>query len=143
MRLRRRVPQSSRLRDCTGGSDRAGARTAIDADFGDASGGDLDPRRHVAALEQLAQHRLALGLNSRPQRLIEGLGSQRAGDLHIDMLLSTIVQHLPPVHIAIARDRYRCGTADDLKIAGHAESMTGASARKRAWWAISSPWLWT
>src|ERR1700730_6693254 len=95
----------------------AGARAAIDAHFGDPCRGDLDPRGHIAVLEQLAEHRLALGFDSRPQRLLKRLGSQRVGDLNVDMLFGTAVLNLPAEDFpGRAKDRDWRWTADDPEI---------------------------
>ena len=47
------------------GSDDAGTRAAVDADFGQPRRGDLDPRRHVAALQQRGRARTRPSSRSR------------------------------------------------------------------------------
>ena len=106
-------------------SDGAGTRTAICAHFGDPGRCDLDPGRNIAALEQLTEHRLALGFNSRPKRLLDHLRSQRVGDLNVHMLLGGAILNLPAIDLAgRAKNRNRSRPTDDLKIASHPGSMT-------------------
>ena len=50
-------------------------------------------------IEQLAEHRFPLGFNPRPQRLLHRLGSQRVGDLDIDVLLGRAVLNLPAIDV--------------------------------------------
>jgi hypothetical protein len=45
-------------------SEHAGTRALVHAHLGDPRRGDLDPDRNVAALEQLEEHRLALGFDA-------------------------------------------------------------------------------
>jgi hypothetical protein len=107
-------------------SDRTGTRAAVCTYFGDPARGDLDTRRDVAPLEQLDEHRLALRLDARSQRLIERLRPQRAGDLNVDMQFRAAVLNLPAVHVAHARDLDRCRSANDLGVFGHACRMKRA-----------------
>jgi hypothetical protein len=108
---------------------RAGTRTAIYADLGDAGRGDLDPRRHVSALEQLAKHRLAPRLDSRAERLLTRLGSQRLRDLNVYVLFDAAMLDLPAVDIADTRSLDRSRPSDDPGILGHLSSIPGAARR--------------
>ena len=97
---------------------------------------------HAAVLEQLQQHRFALRLDRRAQRLLCLLGVQRVGDLHVHVLLGGPVLDLPavdrpghPQHV----DRGR--PSHDLQLADHAEQdrpregagANGRVARNRRW----------
>jgi hypothetical protein len=123
--------------------DGAGTRTAICANFGDPGRCDLNLRRDIAALKQLQEYRLALGLNARPERLVKRLSSQRVRDLNIYMLFGAAILDLPAVGIARTRSRDWSRPTDDLGIASHVSRMTAAPGDRRARWPASSRRLWT
>lgn len=83
-------------------------------------------------LEQLAKNGLTLRFNSRSDRLLAGLGSQRIGYLNVDMLFGGAVLNLPAIYIPRhANNRDWSWPANDVEIASHSCSVTARLLRQK------------